>query len=180
MIMSDPRSERYDARTIFFHWAGAVLVFGLWAMGQSIDLFPRGMPRVTARSLHIMFGVLLGLLLVARLAWRRGGGTRLAPAQPGLAGRLAVGAHHLLYLLMAATVAVGVAAVWIRGDTLFNLFTVPALDPGNKALRHDVVELHELGANLLLALALAHAALAVWHHRVRRDGVLRRMWPGLG
>lgn len=172
-----PAPDAYDRRTIALHWASAVLVGALWMAGQTIDWFPKGTPRVTARSLHITLGVVLALVLLRRLSWRRSGGTVLPPADAGAGGKLAVGVHHLLYVLMGATVLVGLAAVWVRGDNLFNLFTVPAFDPNNKALRHDVVEWHELAANSLLVLAGAHAAAAVWHHRVLKDGVLRRMWP---
>jgi cytochrome b561 len=170
------RADAYDSRTIALHWLTALLVIALWTVGQTIDFFPRGAPRITARSLHISAGVLLGLLLVVRIAWRRRGGLTLPPA-PGLAGRAAVGLHHLLYLLLAAVVIAGLASVWIRGDTLFNLFTVPAFDPANKELRETAVDLHGLLANLLLAGAGLHAAAALWHHHVMKDGVLRRMWP---
>lgn len=172
--------EQYDSRTIALHWISAVLVIGLWILGQCIDFFPRGTPRVTARSLHIAFGALLAVLLAVRLFWRfGGGGVKLANAASGYLGRIAVGAHYLLYALIAAVVAIGMWCVWVRGDTLFNLFTVPAFDPDNRQLRRDAVELHELAANTLLALAAFHAAAALWHHWVRKDGVLRRMWPGL-
>ncbi|EPX87339.1 Cytochrome B561 [Rubellimicrobium thermophilum DSM 16684] len=36
-------------------------------------------------------------------------------------------------------------------------------------------ELHELAGNALFVLALAHAALALFHHYVLRDGLLVRM-----
>lgn len=173
-------SEQYDSRTIAFHWISAILVIGLWTLGQCIDFFPRGTPRVMARSLHITFGVLLALLLLARLVWRFGGrGVKLEQATSGYLGSIAVGVHYLLYALMAAVVVIGMWCVWVRGDTLFNLFTVPAFDPANKQLREDAVDLHELAANILLFLAAFHAAAALWHHFVRKDNVLRRMWPGL-
>ena len=175
--MSTNSPTRYDTRTIRFHWLSALLVGGLWVAGQCIDFFPKGDLRITARSLHISFGVVLAVLLVLRLRWRFGGGTRLPAADAGVAGKLATGAHHLLYLLMAAVVIVGIACVWIRGDNLFNLFTVPAFDPANKALRHDAVELHETLANSLLIVAGLHGLAGLYHHFVRRDGVLRRMWP---
>nr|WP_316642670.1 cytochrome b/b6 domain-containing protein [uncultured Roseateles sp.] len=171
-------TDTYDARTIRMHWLTAALVVGLWTLGQCIDFFPKGLPRITARSLHISFGVALALLLVARLVWRVRQGVKLAPA-PGLAGRLAVVMHYLLYLLLAAVVVIGIACVWIRGDNLFNLFTVPAFDPSNEDLREEAVDLHGLMANLLLFAAGLHAAAAVWHHLVIKDGVLRRMWPRL-
>lgn len=166
---------RYDRRTIALHWLTAALVAGLWTLGQCIDFFPKGTPRIGARSLHIVFGLLLALTLAARIGWRLRGGAVLPRADAGLPGTAAVAVHRLLYVLLVAIVVVGVAAVWIRGDNIFNLFTIPAFDPGNKALRHDVVELHELLANVLLTLAGLHAAAALWHHYVRRDGVLRRM-----
>jgi len=172
-------SAHYDRRTILFHWLSALLVVGLWAVGQCIDFFPKGTPRITVRSLHITIGVLLGALLVARVLWRVRSGSKLPAADAGALGQAAIGVHHLLYLLLSATVLIGMACVWIRGDNLFNLFTVPAFDPANKALRHDAVELHETAANALLIVAGLHAAAAVWHHRVRKDGVLRRMWPSL-
>lgn len=169
--------DTYDSRSILLHWLTAVLVVGLWIAGQIIDFFPRGTPRVTMRSLHITFGLLLGIVLLARIAWRRSGGTKLSPADPGMLGRIAVGVHHLLYALLAAAVAVGILNVWVRGDTLFNLFTVPAFDPSDKQLRRTIGELHELAANVLFIVAGVHAAAALWHHYVRKDGVLRRMWP---
>lgn len=172
-------ADVYDTRTIVLHWLSAALVAGLWLAGQSIDFFPKGAPRVTVRSLHIVAGLLLAVVLVLRLAWRRNGGVKLAPADSGLAGKLAVGAHHFLYLLMAAVVLAGIANVWVRGDTLFNLFTVPAFDPAKRGGNSVVGELHELGANALLIVAGLHAAAAVWHHRVLKDGVLRRMLPRL-
>jgi cytochrome b561 len=176
MIATSPSvATGYDHRTIVLHWLTAALVVGLWILGQTIDFFPKGTPRVMARSLHIGFGVLLGLVLVVRVAWRSGGGAKLPPADPGIMGRAAVGVHHLLYALLVVIVVIGLACVWIRGDNLFDLFTVPAFDPSNKALRHDAVELHGLVANILLAVAGLHAAAALWHHWILKDGVLRRM-----
>jgi cytochrome b561 len=71
----------------------------------------------------------------------------------------------------------GLAAVWIRGDNLFELFAVPAFDPGNKELRRNAVQLHEWLANGLLAAAALHLFAALWHHWKLKDGLLNRMWP---
>jgi cytochrome b561 len=65
----------------------------------------------------------------------------------------------------------------VRGDNVFDLFTVPAFDPGNKVLRKQVEELHALSANILLGLAAFHASAGLWHHFLRRDDVLRRVLP---
>ena len=172
-------SVTYDSKTIRFHWVSAAMILALWVIGQAIDFFPKGTPKATAQSVHITLGALLVILLAARVAWRFQGGVKLPPVDPGMMGKLATGAHHLLYLLMVSVVMVGLAAVWIRGDNIFGLLQIPEFDPGNKVLRHNVVELHGLLANILLGLACFHAMMAIWHHRITQDGVLKRMWPGL-
>ena len=67
-MRSDPLvSTRYDLPTIWFHWAVAILVLIQWGIAQVIDLFPAGMPRVEARSVHISLGLCLGVLLAVRI-----------------------------------------------------------------------------------------------------------------
>ena len=122
--------------------------------------------------------MLLALILLYRIGWRVTAGRRLPPAEPGLLHALATLVQFALYALLIATVALGVANVWVRGDTLFNLVTVPAFDPGNKALKSDVEDLHALLANIVLIVAGVHTAAALFHRYVWKDDVMRRMLPG--
>jgi cytochrome b561 len=170
-------SFRYDQRSIMLHWLSAALVAALWALGQTIDWFPKGDPRGFARSLHVVLGLALALVLVARLWWRLRAGAQLPPARTTGLDRIATLTHKLLYLLLAGVVLLGLANVWVRGDTLFNALTIPAFDPGNKALRETVEDWHGLTANVLLIVALLHAAAGLLHHFVFKDDVLRRMLP---
>ncbi|MBA5637916.1 cytochrome b [Duganella sp. LX20W] len=172
--------QQYDARTIRLHWLTAGLVIALWCLGETIDWFPRGTARVYARSVHISLGALLGVVLMVRIWWRATAGEHLPGVGNNAAQVLAKVGHIALYLCVLAAVVLGVANVWVRGDNLFDLFKVPAFDPGNKALRHTVEEYHELAANLLLVLAGLHAAAALVHQYVFKDGVLARMLPRLG
>ncbi len=164
----------YDRRTVLYHWLSAVLVLALWVAGQTIDLLsPWHAAHHRAQPAHHLW---------CRAAGAGGAAAGLAPARwrqaaavPGLAGRIAPLYHKGLYLLLIAVLALGVACVWIRGDNIFNLFTVPSIAPDNKALRHDAVELHGLLANILLFAAGAHALAALWHQFVLKDGLLARM-----
>jgi cytochrome b561 len=161
-----------------FHWATAVLVVCQWLGAQVIDWFPRGPLRVDARSVHITVGVLLAALLVGRIAWRLTRGRRLPLADAGVLNVVAKGTHRVLYLLLIAMVSLGVFLTWARGDSLFNLFSIPVFDPANKALSHQVQDLHNLVGYLILGLAGLHAAAALVHRFVWKDGVLGRMLPG--
>ncbi len=174
------QQAHYDRTSVQLHWLSAGLVLLLWVLGKTIDDFAKGAPRIGARSTHIVLGAVLAVLLIARLAWRGRWGRRLPPANAGLAGQAARAGHVTLYLLLAATVALGIANAWIRGDNLFGLVTITSLAPGDKALRKLVENLHATFANVILIVAGLHALMALIHHYVLKDGVLRRMLPPRG
>jgi cytochrome b561 len=169
--------ETYDRRTIALHWITAALVVLAWGMAQIIDFFPRGWPRVDARSVHMLFGASLGVVLALRIAHRAGAGRVLPAADAGLLGGAAKSVHYVLYAVLIAQVLLGLAYASLRGDSVFGLFSL--VGTTDKALRNSVGDLHALLANIILAVAGLHAAAALFHHFVWRDNVLRRMIPGL-
>ena len=174
-----PPRVRYDAPTIVLHWITAALVGLLWVIGQTIDFFPNGILRIDYRSTHIMLGVLLIGVLLARLCWRIYGGRSLPPDRHWLLAVAAKAIHRGLYLLLFATLALGLMNVWVRGDTIFGLFQVPAFSPGNRALVRLIGGWHALAANTVLIVAGLHAAAALLHQYVLGDDVLSRMVPFL-
>jgi cytochrome b561 len=177
MVTAEQMTLRYDRTTILFHWLTATLIALLWAIGQTIDWFPRGTPRISVRSTHILLGALLLCVAIARIRWRLNHGARLPAAQPGWMGVVAKVTHNALYVLVVATLLLGILNVWARGDKFFGLFVFPKLLSGVDGFKSTVEELHALSANVLAGLACLHALAALAHHVVKRDGVLRRMWP---
>ena len=170
-------AKRYDPATMFFHWATAVLVVCQWLGAQTIDWFPRGPLRVDARSVHITAGLVLTALLAARLLWRVTRGRRLPLADHGALNLVAKATHWGLYALLGAMVLVGMVLVWARGDSIFNLFSIPAYDPSNPGLKDQVQGVHATIGWVILALAGLHAGAALVHRYVWHDGVLARMLP---
>ena len=170
-----PFARHYDRTTVFFHWATALLVVLQWFGAQAIDLFPKGPLRVDARSVHITVGVTLAALLAARMFWRATGGRRLPLADQGLLNVVAKGTHWLLYVLLVSMVLAGLFLTWTRGDSLYNLVSIPAYDPGNHALAEQVQDIHGTIGWLILALAGLHATAALVHRYLWHDGVLARM-----
>lgn len=173
----EPTSQPYDGVSILLHWLTAVLVAILWTLGQTIDFFPKGALRIDARSVHILLGATLGIVLLVRVLWRASAGRRLPSANTGWLGIVARIVHYGLYLLVTATVVLGVCNAWQRGDVLFNLYTIPKLIPGDLALRRTLEELHGDFADVVVIVAGLHAAAALAHHYLLRDPVLRRMLP---
>ena len=123
-------------------------------------------------------GAVIGCLMVVRLIIRACT-QRPPPASTGMAWANAVGpwTHRALYVLVFAMVASGVA-LGANADLLAIVFgasgkPLPPTFDGSWML-----VVHAVAAKLLMALIVLHVAAALWHHVVRRDGLLRRMGFG--
>jgi hypothetical protein len=60
---------------------------------------------------------------------------------------------------------------------LFGAVPMPSLVAPDPDVADALVDFHAWGAWALFALVGAHAGAALWHHFVRRDGVLAAMLP---
>ena len=169
--------ERYDQKTISLHWLVVALLALTWGGAQVIDFFPKGPIKINARSVHMALGLLFGFLMLYRLWWRRNHGRRFAETGTPMIQSLTKWVHFGLYVLIFAEVMFGLANVWGRGDVVFNLFKVPAFDPGDKLLKEQVEYVHKTVANAILIVVGMHAAAGLIHHFIWHDDVLRRMLP---
>ncbi|MDA8049689.1 MAG: hypothetical protein M0002_06750 [Rhodospirillales bacterium] len=119
--------DGYDALSISVHWASAGLILLDWLLGQLRFLAPVGTSRAAVISTHILLGLAIGMMLLARLAWRAGPGRNFGP-ESGLIGRLAKATHIGLYGLIGATGLAGISAVVTRGLRLFGTAITPRFD----------------------------------------------------
>ena len=166
---------RYDPTTIRLHWFVALSVGLLWIIGQTADYLPHGAINQGYWSIHVVLGFALVIAVIWRIVWRMAAGSRLPPAEPGVLGLLAKATHYLLYVLVLVVLALGVTNAFVRGYHIFGLFSLPQI--GERAMRRQITDWHGLAANILLAVAFLHALVALAHHYIVRDGVLRRMMP---
>ncbi len=178
-IPTSPSGDlHYDRATIAFHWLTVILVVGLFALAEVWGFLPRGTPtRRLLQSLHISFGLLFAAVFVLRAVWRLGAGRRLPPAGAGWLRVASSGMHGLLYLLLAAQIVLGFLFRWAQGEpfAFFGLFDIPTLISIDHEQRRFIGGLHNTVGWSIIVLACIHAAAALFHHYVLRDGVLRRM-----
>ena len=164
---------RYDATARFFHWTMAGLITVVFAISFAFDEVPKAAEYVLLQ-LHMIAGLLILALYAARLAWRISHRPPVGPLMTRAAGL----GHLVLYALMLAVPLIGLAVIFLRGRGIdFGMFTILSPLATNRPSARLAKELHELLAWGLMLLAAGHAAVAVWHHKVRRDGVLLRMMP---
>jgi len=83
-----------------------------------------------------------------------------------------------LYALLFVIPIVGIITFVYHGRIFdFGLFKLDLGVKSNRAVFHPTEDLHGYLAYALFALAGIHAATAIWHQFVLRDGLLARMWP---
>ena len=169
--------QRYTLAAIILHWVQAIVVLWLLWLGWTMVDLPKGAGRSAAYSLHKSLGLLAFLLVVARLAWRRG---HPAPKQltTGWEARLATATHHALYvLLFVAPVAGYLASSFTPYAIKFFGIELPKTGWPDDSLNGVFKLLHFAfvwGAAALIALHVAGGL----KHAIKRDGTILRMLPG--
>lgn len=176
-----PLRDRYTTTAIVLHWLIAVLLLGQFVFGLTLEDIPRGTPeRGLYVNLHKSSGIVLGLLIVLRLAWRLFHAPPPLPASMPAWQRTASRLTHVaLYICMLAMPLSGYLASNFskHGVKFFNLVRLPPWGPDDKALYSLFNQTHQITALLLALLVGLHLLAVAKHMLVDRDGLLSRMWP---
>lgn len=186
--------DRYGLVAQTLHWVVALLFLGAFVAVYFRQWFTQADTGLNLVALHAHLSLGLSVLVFAglRLWWRRR--SRFQPDDlPGswwehLSARVA---HAALYVLMLAMPLTGYLGTGLATE-FYGIVTLPrfadtwlfnvAVDQG-MALTFEEFEkpvdwLHKtLGEVMVVVLVGLHAAAALFHHFVRRDGALRRMLP---
>ncbi|MCV2358347.1 cytochrome b [Paucibacter sp. TC2R-5] len=169
--------------SVALHWLVGLGMIALTAIGLYMSraevwaLYP----------IHKSVGVLLFVLILARVVWRLKNGW---PAHVAGGSKLEQALAKLVHwLLILATLAMPISGMMNSGAgghgiDVFGLQIVPSqhsADKPDQALPYNASvaelgdEMHEWIAYLLILALVLHVAGALKHHLVYKDGVLRRM-----
>ena len=170
---------RYDGVAMGLHWATAFLVFANFILAQVWDWFPKP-TKGLLEDTHMSFGVMLTLVIVARLVWRWVPGHQMSALEEGwmrIASKLT---HYSLYALLAAEAVLGFVFRWGAGRPMafFGAELPPLIAKVPRPVTRELREFHEWIGWAIVIIALLHAAAALYHHYVLKDRVLLRMLPG--
>ena len=200
-------SMRYGAISQSIHWLTVVLVIVLLLTGN-FGHVEADEPQSALYMWHGSLGVLVLLLVVARVLWRFASPPPELPASMSAAARwLAKLFHVSFYALLVALPVTGWLVASKEGSPV-NFFGVTSLPrwefqvtaapgpqpaavdeerderregpPGKKHEENIFEELHEVLGNVLLVLAILHLLAGLKHHFIDRDDVLKRMLPESG
>lgn len=171
--------DGYGWVAVVLHWLVAVVVVGLFALGLwmvELTYYDPWYRRTT--DIHKGVGILLFLLMLARLGWRLAN-PRPAPESAHSRLKRVVSAitHVLLYVLLFAVMTAGylISTADGRAIDVFGLFSVPASIAGLPGQADIAGDVHLALAIALITLAGIHTLAALQHHFIDRDRTLARM-----
>ncbi len=173
------RPVGYPARQILLHWlAAGLIVLALASGALSLAHLPNGPEKILPLRVHVSLGCVIGLALVGGrvVRWTAPQPPRMGTGRRGL-DRLATVVHHVLPVVALAMVGSGLALAFQAN--------LPAVlfGPNPAALPADFWQfpprlVHAILAKALMLLVAIHGTGAAFHHLVRKDGGLKRMWFG--
>ena len=168
--MSSEKPQKYSSLWISLHWAIAILLFLVFALGLSTRYLPAENWQVYV-SWHMPLGITVLVLMLVRIIVR----SRTPHPEPATTGNKVLDkigdiTHYLLYILavmmplsgMALSISYGLSP--IQSSFISNLRWVPVL--------------HRIIAPTFGLLILLHVSAAFYHQVIRKDQLLSRMWYG--
>ena len=164
--------QRYGRVPVSIHWLSALAVVIMLATGLTMDSLGDAPPGVIL-PVHVTVGAALARLTLLRIVWWFAIDRQPAPPEGlGVVQVWSARVVHLgLYLTLVVTLASGIATVALTG-------AAPAIFAGGALPDFAAVPpfvAHATVSRVLLVLAVAHVAAALWHQFIRRDRLLARM-----
>jgi cytochrome b561 len=180
-------SRRYDPVSQAFHWITAVAATAAFTLGPGGfgRLMRQGIDPATRSDIvwHESLGVLVLVLTLTRLLW-----LALRPPAPRFESppwmhRTSKVVNVALWVLLLSLPVTALLSLGSEGHPLtllggLRVDRIPFIAQLGVAKLADWGDVHGLLGDALMWLAGFHAAAALGHHFVLKDGVLRAMLPG--
>lgn len=166
----------YGKVAVAIHWLSVALILALlgsgFRAGQTTDLAAKAF----ILKAHAPLGIAILLLTLTRLIWWWQFDSKPKPLgnAPEWQERIAQLVHVAFYIVIIGMAVSGISMFILSGagDILFN--GAPGQLPDFSQFLPRVP--HGIGAKVFVGLLILHAGAALYHHFIRRDETLRRMW----
>ena len=170
----------WGAPAKFLHWLLAALIFIQFALGWLAAGWRLSPIKLNLFVWHKSTGVLILVLVLARLSWRL---VNRAPAPPSDTPAWERGAARASHGLLYATMVGVPLAGWIiqsAAGVPFRIFwriPLPAICSPDQYLEKFAGVIHFWMGIVFSALLILHIGAALRHHFVKRNTILTRMLP---
>ena len=179
-IAAGDDGKNYDNVAITLHWLTALLVIVQFALGQTWGWFPRSTRHLMVTT-HMSFGIILTLVVLARVLWRFVFRHHVHSLEFGLVRIASTTVHYVLYALLATEAALGFLSRWEGNEAMsfFGLQIPPPFHGSGQNVAHQLQDIHNWVGWAIIVLAIGHSLAALYHHYALSDRVLGRMLPAV-
>lgn len=171
-------STKYGTVAVTIHWLSALLILAQLGSGFRAASSLDSAAKEAVLAVHAPLGMIILILMIIRIFWWWFADKKPAPVagDPAWQARSAKAVHVLFYVVIIGMAAsgIGMFAASGAGVILFGAAEGPLPDFSRFRPRAP----HGLGARLMVALLVLHVGAALYHHFIKRDGLIWRMWYG--
>jgi cytochrome b561 len=174
-MMSKSTAIRYGSVAVFIHWISAILILALLVSGIRSAGFETAGEKISVLLVHAPQGTTILLLTLGRIAWWLWADKKPDPVgeTPNWQEAAARAVHILFYVLILGMTLSGLSMLLLSGAG-------PILLGGEGELPDFWDYLprgpHAVGAWVMMALFVLHVSAALYHHFIKKDGLIARMW----
>jgi cytochrome b561 len=167
----------YNAVTRWVHWLTAMLVVTTFILGPEDIDEAENLSGDWSVQVHETFGLIIFGLSIFRIVWMLFAQPRSHIPKSTIMSISAKMIQAALYFLLLAVPLTAVVGVWLNGDTLNLIGNTTIITPfaTMENMGELLLDLHPALADVLMWLAGAHAAAALFHHFILKDTILKSM-----
>jgi len=169
---------QYGSVAVTIHWLSAIFILAMLGSGFRAASMTDSTAKEAVLMFHVPLGIVILILTLLRVFWwwRVDQKPRPADGDPAWQTFTAKAIHVLFYVVILGMAAsgIGMLALSGAGGVLFGASSGPLQNFSEFLPRVP----HGLGARFMLALFALHAGAALYHHFIKRDGLIWRMWFG--
>ncbi len=167
---------QYGTVAVSIHWISALLIVAALGSGFRAANTTDLAAKAQILSVHAPLAIGVVILTIARLLWWWFADRKPAPVAgtPSWQHYSATAVHWLFYVVILGMGASGIGMFVLSGAG-------PIIFGGAEGQLPDFWEFnprvpHGIGARAMIGLFVLHAGAVLYHHFVRRDGLIWRMW----
>lgn len=170
-------TDQYGTVAITIHWLSALLILILIGSGFRASGMEEAAAKAAILQIHLPVGGAIFLLTLARIGWWFWADKKPASVDMALwQGRASRLVHVLFYVVILGMASSGIGMMVLSGAG-------PVIFGGSPDALPDFWDFlpripHGIGARVMAALLVAHIGAAIYHHFIKKDGLIWRMWFG--